>query len=34
VVAAAGSAEETLVAEIDPDRVVEVRSRYPFLADR
>jgi len=34
VVAAAGSAEETLVAEIDPDRVVEIRSRYPFLADR
>jgi predicted amidohydrolase len=33
-VAEAGSAEETLVVEIDPQRVTEIRSRYPFLEDR
>ncbi len=34
LIAEAGSTEETLFVEIDPERVAEVRSRYPFLADR
>ena len=34
VVGAAGTGPELLVATVDPDEVGEVRSRYPFLADR
>jgi predicted amidohydrolase len=32
-VAAAG-AEQTLVADVDADRVAQVRAQYPFLRDR
>jgi predicted amidohydrolase len=31
---AAGDAEDLLVADVDPERVAEVRERFPFLADR
>jgi predicted amidohydrolase len=34
LVVQAGSEEATIVAEIDPGRVKEVRERFPFLADR
>lgn len=34
VLAEAGSDQEILLVEIDPARVVQVRSRYPFLSDR
>jgi omega-amidase len=34
ILAEAGSGEPVLSADIDPDRVAEVRERYPFLADR
>ena len=34
VLAAGGTAEEILLAEVDPGRVAEVRARYPFLQDR
>ena len=34
VVAEADDTEKVLGALIDPQRVAEVRARYPFLADR
>jgi predicted amidohydrolase len=34
LVAEAGESEQLLLAEVSPEAVAEVRTRYPFLADR
>jgi predicted amidohydrolase len=34
VLAEAGDGEETLLVDVSPTRVREVRTAYPFLADR
>jgi predicted amidohydrolase len=34
VVAEAGERETTIVADVDPRRVADVRARFPFLSDR
>lgn len=34
IVAEAGSDQELLIAEIDPERVRDLRAEYPFLSDR
>ena len=34
IVAEAGSDQELLIAEIDPERVRDLRAEYPFRSDR